>query len=118
MLNDWYALGSVQYRKWHVYDIEWELPSYLKGTSISFALENYVVAGAQFAGPLAMIPDSKKVNLPSEIDKNKILLYSSAGKKLTEIDWKEKSVSGLGWSDQENLVVVADNGTFAPLLLL
>ncbi len=110
MLNDWYALGSVQYRKFHVYDIEWDVPSYLQNTSVPFLFENYIVSGAPFGGPLAMIPDVKKVNLPEEINKNKILVYSCAGKKLAEIDWNDRPIIGIGWTDQENMVVVADNG--------
>lgn len=110
MLNDWYALGPIQYRKWHVYDIEWELPLHLRNSKEGFSFENYVVAGAQFGGPLAMIPDQKKANLPEELDKNIILIYSCAGKKLAEIEWGGKNIVGMGWTDQENLVVVPENG--------
>jgi hypothetical protein len=117
MLNDWHSLGPAQYRKWHVYDIDWDLPSY-QNSSTPFALENYVVSGAQYGGPLAMIPDVRKTNLPAEVDKNKILLYTSAGKKLHEIEWKEKTVVGMGWTDQESLVVVAENGKFPCCLSL
>lgn len=79
-------------------------------SSFPYALENYLVSGAPFGGPLAMIPDAKRANLPAEIDKNKILIYTCAGKKLVEIDWQEKTVVGMGWTDMETLTVVSETG--------
>lgn len=112
MLNDWYSLGQAQYRKWLVYDLKWEY--YTEDSSrpqfYDISLENFLVCGAPFGGPIAMTPDSKRVGNINDEFKSKVLIFTSAGLKLAEIDWPEKNIIGLGWSDQENLIVVAENG--------
>lgn len=98
-------------------------------------IENFLISGAPFGGPLAMIRDEKKV--PSSVsstssataapsssssssaapsaassgdDKSKLWIYTSAGVKLAEVDWESKKVAGMGWSDQELLVIVFEDG--------
>lgn len=113
MLNDWYALGMVQYRKWQVYDLAWEGPTTTASTpTMPISLDNYIVSGAPFGGPIAMIPDHKRTNTSNEstLVKNKLLIFTSAGVHLAEIDWNERPVIGMGWTDQENLVVVSEHG--------
>jgi hypothetical protein len=117
MLNDWYALGAVQYRKWNIYDLNWTSPQ--GGSEVPINLENYLVCGAPFGGPIAMIPDSRRLNNVAnpqqttpiiDLNKNKLLIFTSSGLQLAEIDWQERPVIGMGWTDHENLVVIADNG--------
>jgi len=105
MLNDWYALGDCQYRKWHIYDMDWQ------NGATPMELENYLVCGSPFGGPVAMIPDTKRIaSLPDYIDKKKLLIFTSAGKKLGEIDWTERPVIGMGWTDLEQLAVMSEDG--------
>lgn len=107
MLNDWHALGSVQYRKWHVYDMAWGATSEPNGRP--FALEHHIVCGAPFGGPIASYPDPKRPgNDPSK--PTVLTIYSSSGVKLSETVWKDRPIIGMGWTDLERLIVVADNG--------
>ncbi len=122
MLNDWYALGAVQYRKWHIYDMNWTAAAAAGGNETTqetpINLENYLVCGAPFGGPVAMIPDNRRSNSTSNLQqpsgndsfKNKLLIFTSSGMPLAEIDWQDRPVMGMGWTDHENLVVIADNG--------
>lgn len=72
-------------------------------------LENYIVCGAPFGGPIAMITDNKKIASNKDI-KEHISIYTSAGYPLAEIDWDQSNIIGMGWSDNENLVTVTDAG--------
>lgn len=74
-------------------------------------LENFIVCGAPFGGPIAMIADSKKITSNKDI-KEKILIYTSAGDQLSKIDWDGSNIVGMGWSDHEDLVTVNDAGIY------
>lgn len=107
MIHDWYALGDCQYRKWNVYDMEWV------NETVPVELEHYLVSGAPFGGPVAIIPDTKRISsLPENIDKRKLQIFTSAGVKLSEIEWTDRPVIGMGWTDLEQLVVVAEDGKY------
>lgn len=71
-------------------------------------LENFMVCGAPFGGPIAMISDQKKST--ANDGKEKILIYTSAGYELSKIDWDGGSLLAMGWSDHENLVTVTESG--------
>lgn len=98
MQADWHNLGEVLYRKWHVYDMGWQ--------DHTIQIENYLVCGAQFGGPLAMI---SKIVTPEE--KSKLRIFTSSGLRIAEVDWdSSRKVAGMGWSDLEQLVIVLDDG--------
>lgn len=102
MQVDWNALGEVPYKKWHVYDMEW---------LDTIQIEDYHVCGAPFGGPIALIRDDKKLTqLTDEHLKPKLRIFTSSGKKLAEIEWNDRKVAGMGWSDQEQLVIVFEDG--------
>jgi len=101
MINEWNALGDVLYRKWKVYDMT-------QGWGDKIKIENYQIEGAQFGGPLAMIRDDRKS--PNDENKAKLLLYTSSGNKIAELEWDNKRVAGMGWNDQEQLVIVLEDG--------
>lgn len=104
MLNDWHALGSVQYRKWHVYDMAW---------GKDLALENFLVSGAPFGGPLALFPDVKRLmaqNNGQEPSNMKLQIFTSAGILLSEFDWTDRPIIAMGWTQSETLVTVTDQG--------
>lgn len=105
MSNDWHALGSVQYRKWHVYDMAWDVDPLGR----PFALENFVVCGAPFGGPIAMYLDPKKPGNDAT-KPTYLLIYTSSGVKLAQFEWRDQPIVGIGWTDKLNLVVVAENG--------
>ena len=98
MLADSHPLGEVLYRKWHMYDMAW---------GEDRKLENFTVCGAPYGGPIALMQNQK--TLQAE-EKENILLYTSAGKMLSEISWDGGNLLSMGWSDHENLIAVTDRG--------
>lgn len=105
MQSDWHNLGDVLYRKWHVYDMGW--------THENVQIDNFHVCGAQFGGPLAMIRDDRKASgsTSNEDMKGKLYIYTSSGCRVAAVGWDgSKRVAGMGWSDQEQLVIVLDDG--------
>ena len=117
MQGDWNALGDVLYRKWHVYDMGW---------GENMQIEDFHVCGAPFGGPLALIRDDRKPQ-GSPNSKPKLRIFTSSGNIIAEvlvivfvalfvifscqIEWSDRRVVGMGWSDQEQLVVVLEDGT-------
>jgi vacuolar protein sorting-associated protein 16 len=109
MLNDWHLLGSVQYRKWQVYEMSWSVPG-SDGQPKPPPLENYLLAGAPFGGPIAMVLDSKKLTPAEKLKPQLLSIYTSSGVKISEMEWKDRPIISMGWTDQEALVIVAENG--------
>ncbi|KAI9787079.1 MAG: hypothetical protein M1835_002860 [Candelina submexicana] len=97
---DWDKVGDRFYRKIKLYsgifddDVE---------------LENYIVTGA----PYALYRDEAKLHTyrGSHTSKSSIDLYSCAGKLIRRINWDKGSIRGLGWSDDEKLLVITQDGT-------
>lgn len=106
MLSDCHPLGAILYRKWHVYDMTW---------GDNKRLDNYIVSGAPFGGPIAMIPDNRNRSTSNEM-KEKLTICTSSGGNIAQIEWNDKQVIGMGWTDQENLVTVTDEGKFSQKL--
>lgn len=48
---------------------------------------------------------------PGKSSKHSIDIYSCAGKLIRSIAWDKGSIKGLGWSDDEKLLVVTADGT-------
>jgi hypothetical protein len=103
MQADWHKLGDVWYRKWHAYDMRW---------LNDIEIDDYMICGAQFGGPLALILKEEKLKaLDYGQQQRKLKIYTSSGIKMAEVDWDAKQrVSGMGWSDQEQLVIVIEDG--------
>ena len=80
MHSDWHALGEVQYRKWTVYEpMQWEL---------GFRFEEYVICGASFGGPIAMVRDQGRLALgeaKGETPPSYLKVFSSSGLNLAEV---------------------------------
>jgi hypothetical protein len=56
--------------------------------------------------------DSKLVAYrPTKASKPSIDIYSCAGKLIRSINWDKGPVKGLGWSDDEKLLVITTDGT-------
>ena len=47
----------------------------------------------------------------SQTSKSSIDIYSCAGKLIRRINWDKGSIKGLGWSEDEQLMVVTQDGT-------
>jgi vacuolar protein sorting-associated protein 16 len=77
MQGDWNALGEVLYRKIPVYQMKW------KGND---NIDDYLICGAPFGGPLAMIRDDKKLVPLSEENMNpKLRIFTSSGNLIAEV---------------------------------
>ena len=82
MHSDWHALGEVQYRKWTVYEpMRW---------GPDLRLDEYVVCGAAYGGPIALVKDHRRLVPLSEaevpvVGKSFLKLVSSAGTTLAEV---------------------------------
>ncbi|RCH85013.1 Vacuolar protein sorting-associated protein 16, partial [Rhizopus azygosporus] len=76
-------------------------------------LSKFMIAGAQYGGPIAMIRDDRKVLLLQKQQpiKPTIYMYTSAGKLIEQIQWDRGKIVGLGWTEQEQLVVVTEDGS-------
>lgn len=47
----------------------------------------------------------------SQASKSSIDIYSCAGKLIRRINWDQGSIKGLGWTEDEKLIVVTADGT-------
>lgn len=81
MHGDWHALGEVQYRKWAVYEpLQWDADMHI---------DEFVVAGASYGGPVAMVRDHRRLITLAEAEAPKadpvLKIYTSAGTTLAEV---------------------------------
>lgn len=102
--KDWDRLGDRFYRKLQLY------------TSIFDAeleLVNYHISGAPFSGAIALHRDDSKVYAfrGSETTKSTIDIYSCSGKPIATLNWDKGDIKALGWSEDETLVVICQDGT-------
>ena len=111
MYTDWYSLGEVMYRKWHVYDMTWKAKH-------NFDSSKFSVYGSSFGGPLAIIKnDMKNINATSKDGDSKLWIHTSSGNLLAEVQLQNKRLSGGGWTDQEQLAVVFEDGMHTIIFL-
>ncbi|GAD99952.1 vacuolar protein sorting vps16 [Paecilomyces variotii No. 5] len=103
-LADWERVGDSFYRKVRVYDAVFDE---------DLELENYIVAGAPHGGAIALYRDQSKLYRyrDAQTAKSSIDIYSCSGKLISKINWEYGSIRGLGWSDDEDLLVVTEDGT-------
>ncbi|KAH6976013.1 Vps16, N-terminal region-domain-containing protein [Ilyonectria sp. MPI-CAGE-AT-0026] len=101
---DWESVGDKWFRKTQLYTAVFDQ---------DLDLDNYIVTGAPYAGALALWRDDSKLLAyqPGRASKPAIDIYSLAGKKLRSIAWDKGQIKGLGWSEDETLLVVTAEGT-------
>ncbi|KAH9906444.1 vacuolar protein sorting-associated protein 16 [Xylariomycetidae sp. FL2044] len=102
--DGWEKVGDRFYRKTQLYTAIFDQ---------DLDLDNYILAGAPYGGALAIYRDDTKIvsYRPGQSSKPSIDLYSCAGKLLKSIAWDKGSIKGLGWSEDEKLLVVSYDGT-------
>ena len=118
--NGWEGAGERWYRK---------VEHYVSVFDEDIDLDNYVVAGAPFAGAIgeflmnrfecfvaadgaALWEDSTKLRqFRANKPKPSIDIYSLAGRKIQTILWEKGAIKGLGWSADECLLVATQDGT-------
>ncbi|KAK5631733.1 hypothetical protein RRF57_007447 [Xylaria bambusicola] len=100
----WERVGDRFYRKTQLYTAVF-------GQDLD--LDHYIVAGAPYGGAVAICRDETRIVTyrPNQSAKPSIDIYSCAGKLLKSIAWDKGSVKGLGWSEDERLLVVSYDGT-------
>ncbi|KAL8768887.1 MAG: hypothetical protein Q9209_004941 [Squamulea sp. 1 TL-2023] len=117
---DWEQVGDRFYRKVKLYDAIFDQ---------DLELENYIIAGAPYGGAigicesphsfshsdtaLALYRDEGKLHnyRAAQAAKSGIDIYSCSGKLIRHIKWDKGSIRGLGWSEDERLLVVSEDGT-------
>ncbi|RUS27513.1 hypothetical protein BC938DRAFT_483137 [Jimgerdemannia flammicorona] len=100
--TDWFQMQDRFYRKQEIYSLSWKTD-----------LSKFMIAGAPFGGPIAMIRDDKTIQLlgKQQSVKPTIFIYTSAGKLMEQLLWDKGRIVGMGWTDQEQLTVVIEDGT-------
>ncbi|KAF8533406.1 Vps16, N-terminal region-domain-containing protein [Trichophaea hybrida] len=100
---DWEQLEDRFYRKILLY-------SELFGEDRD--LDDYIIAGAPYSGAIALYRNEAKLqeNRGSAQTKPSIEIYSSAGRLIHRIFYDKGSIRGLGWSEDEKLLVIAEDG--------
>ncbi|KAI1824869.1 vacuolar protein sorting-associated protein [Xylaria intraflava] len=101
---DWEKVGDRFYRKTQLYTAVFDQ---------DLDLDNYIVAGAPYGGAVAIFRDETRIisYRPGQSAKPSIDIYSCAGKLLKSIAWDKGLIKGLGWSEDERLLVVSQDGT-------
>ncbi|ROT38451.1 vacuolar protein sorting-associated protein [Sodiomyces alkalinus F11] len=100
----WDSVGEKWFRKTQLYTEVFDQ---------DVDLDNYIVAGAPYGGALALHRDESKIQAfrAQQSSKPSIDIYSYAGKQLKAIPWDKGSIKGLGWTEDERLLVVTTDGT-------
>ncbi|KAH7308157.1 Vps16, N-terminal region-domain-containing protein [Stachybotrys elegans] len=100
---EWEQVGGNWFRKTQLYTAVFDQ---------DLDLDNYIIAAAPYGGALALWRDDSKLQVyqPGKPSKPAIEIYSLAGKKLQSIAWDKGAIKGLGWSENENLLVVTADG--------
>lgn len=97
---DWFQLDSY-YRKFDLYTMNW---------SMDEGLDNMIVSGAQYGGPIAVVRDRKQFVRIMGTAKPVITLYNGVGTIISKILWNSGELVHMGWSDGEQLLCVQESG--------
>ncbi|KAK4456206.1 putative vacuolar protein sorting-associated protein 16 [Podospora aff. communis PSN243] len=100
----WEQIGERFYRKIQLYTQVFDL---------DLDLDNFIVAGAPYGGAIALYRNEDKLVAfnPAKTSKPSIDIYSCAGKLIRSINWDKGPIKGLGWSEDEKLLIVTAEGT-------
>ncbi|KAL8944695.1 MAG: hypothetical protein Q9216_000263 [Gyalolechia sp. 2 TL-2023] len=101
---NWEKVGDRFYRKVKLYDAVFDQ---------DLELENYLLIGAPYSGAIALYRDEGKLHnyRGTQSAKSSIDIYSCSGKLIRRINWDKGSIRGLGWSEDERLLVITEDGT-------
>ncbi|CAH1635593.1 unnamed protein product [Spodoptera littoralis] len=97
---DWFLLDTY-YRKFDLYNMNW---------SMDDGLENMIVSGAQYGGPMAVVRDRKQFVRITGAAKPVITIYNGVGNVISKILWNSGELVHMGWSDSEQLLCVQQSG--------
>ncbi|KAK5119098.1 hypothetical protein LTR62_000309 [Meristemomyces frigidus] len=100
---DWEQIGDRFYRKTKLYTDVFD-------PDLEF--ENYIVSGAPYSGAVALYRDESKIfsHRGSQAVKPTIDIHSCAGKLIRQIACDRGTIKAIGWSVDERLLVVTEDG--------
>ncbi|MEJ1278760.1 VSP16 CORVET/HOPS core subunit [Cricetulus griseus] len=98
---NWNPLGdSAFYRKYELYSMDWDLKEELK---------DCLVAAAPYGGPIALLRNCWRKEKAASM-RPVLEIYSASGMPLASLLWKSGPVVALGWSAEEELLCVQEDG--------
>nr|KAF6424201.1 VPS16 core subunit of CORVET and HOPS complexes [Rousettus aegyptiacus] len=98
---NWNPLGdSAFYRKYELYSMDWDLKEELR---------DCLVAAAPYGGPIALLRNPWRKEKPANV-RPVLEIYSASGMPLASLLWKSGPVVSLGWSAEEELLCVQEDG--------
>ncbi|XP_029034323.1 vacuolar protein sorting-associated protein 16 homolog [Osmia bicornis bicornis] len=98
---DWFPLGrDVYFRKFELYPLSFQH---------EVSNNNFLVA-APYGGSIAITRNPKKLVKVQGTSKPMIYLYTSSGKLTAKLQWSGGQLVYLGWSQQEELLCIQDDG--------
>mmetsp|Transcript_12464 Transcript_12464/g.35002 ORF Transcript_12464/g.35002 Transcript_12464/m.35002 type:complete len:872 (-) Transcript_12464:151-2766(-) len=103
-VGEWEACGDRFYSKHELYEMHW---------SLDVNLAQNIVAAAPFGGPLAMVRDDSKIVLlgPGQSMHPVVRIFTAAGHQIGAFIWDRGRIVAMGWSSEEELVVVERDGS-------
>lgn len=98
---NWNPLGdSAFYRKYELYSMDWDLKEELR---------DCLVAAAPYGGPIALLRNPWRKEKAASL-RPVLEIYSASGVPLASLLWKSGPVVSLGWSAEEELLCVQEDG--------
>ena len=103
--ENWDQLGTLYLRRFDFYDMDWmDLVD----------LDKSLVSPAPFGGYIAVVVDPRRLTEKDKelgvVSQDRIHLYLPTGKPVAILKWDGGSVVGMGWTQNEELIVVSETG--------
>ncbi|XP_063790185.1 vacuolar protein sorting-associated protein 16 homolog isoform X2 [Pseudophryne corroboree] len=98
---NWYPMGDVYYRKFDLYQMEWNIKEDFK---------DCLVAVGPYGGSIALMKNFLTKEKPSS-SRPVLEIYSASGILFSTIQWKSGQVVHLGWTVSEDLLCIQEDGT-------
>ncbi|KAF7282142.1 vacuolar protein sorting 16 [Rhynchophorus ferrugineus] len=99
---NWFHLGrDSYYRKFGIYSMLWNQ---------EMKLENFIISSAPYGGPLALRRDNRKLVKVHGSGQPVISVFSASGKAITSFKWTQKLIVCMGWSNDEKLICIQEDG--------
>ncbi|KAG6377543.1 Vps16, C-terminal region-domain-containing protein [Boletus reticuloceps] len=106
--STWEAMpeGNVFYRRLQLYSIPGKLPD----------LSDFIITGCRNGGPIALMRDTSKIiaigRAGPAFSRSQIQVFSSADEGLLLLNWDQGKIIRFGWTADERLVVVNEEGVY------
>lgn len=99
----WERLRDHFYRNIEGYYLQWS----------GIDLYEHIISSAPYGGAIAMARNDQQLRVYKgpESRQLSVSIYTGAGALLHKIPWDNGRIRGLGWSKQEHLIVVSENGS-------